>query len=195
MTNTIESLYNRLGELHKQIEKLKKRLELWKTLPKEQEEKLEKLGNEYIETHYKLVDMTFTDNIEPFLYNEDIIYLKQMMDDKYQWSGEIIFDDEYLLNVLKSIKDIDELYNIMDKIEEQELQEVKKFIETEAGKEVEYAFGQLILNKEDTDSITKYITGKNKIIKKMFNTYFNLEELIKIMNIDYSEEEDEDNEK
>jgi hypothetical protein len=60
----------------------------------------------------------------------------------------------------------DELYNIMDKIEEQELQEVKKFIETEAGKEVEYAFGQLILNKEDTDSITKYITGRNKIIKK-----------------------------
>lgn len=181
MIDTLTTLYEKLEGLHKQIDKYKKRLDLWKELPEEDEKKLEELGVEYLETHYKLVDMTFTDNIEPFLYNDEIIHLKQMMNDKYQWTGEIIFDDEYLLNVLKNIEDVDELYSIMDEIETEELKQVQEFLETEAGKEIEYAFGQLILNEEDMDSISKYITSRNKIIKKTYDSYFNFNEIMNIL--------------
>ena len=93
-------------------------------------------------------------------------------------TGEIMFDDDYLSMVMESIKDIDVFLRQLDKLEELELEQIENFITTEAGAEIEDAFGNLTMFKEDednTDSITKYIKSRTEVTKKMVDVYFNFD--------------------
>ena len=138
----------------------------------------EKLSTEYLEAHYKLVDLTFTDHIEPFLYNDKIIDLKTKMEEKYNWSGEIMFDDDYMESVMKSIKDVDDFLDDIEELEKLELSQVEDFINTPSGEEIEDAFKNLILLEEESeqDSISRYIVNRTDITRKLVNVYFNFEE-------------------
>lgn len=176
-TDTIESLATKLEALHKKLLLLKKRLDRW-GLNDEEKIKLEKLSTEYLEAHYKLVDLTFTDHIEPFLYNDKIIDLKTKMEEKYNWSGEIMFDDDYMESVMKSIKDVDGFLDDIEELEKLELSQVEDFINTPSGEEIEDAFKNLMLLEEESeqDSISRYIVNRTDITRKLVNIYFNFEE-------------------
>lgn len=178
-TDTLESLATKLESTHKKLFLMKKRLDRW-GLNDEEKIKLEKLSTEYLETHYKLVDLTFTDHIEPFLYTDKIIDLKTKMEEKYNWSGEIMFDDDYMESVMKSIEDVDDFLDDIDELEKLELSQVGDFIDTPSGEEIEDAFKNLMVfeneSEDKLDSISRYIISRSDITKKLVNIYFNFEE-------------------
>ena len=68
-TDTLESLATKLESTHKKLFLMKKRLDRW-GLNDEEKIKLEKLSTEYLETHYKLVDLT-TNTINEISSNDE----------------------------------------------------------------------------------------------------------------------------
>ena len=109
--------------------------------------------------------------VEPIIKNDK-------MEEKYNWSGEIMFDDDYMESVMKSIKDVDSFLDDIEELEKLELSQVEDFINTPSGEEIEDAFKNLILLEEESeqDSISRYIVNRTDITRKLVNVYFNFEE-------------------
>ena len=97
------------------------------------------------------------------------------MRSRYNWEGEILYNDEELVGLLSEINSIHSFLNLIDKLMKEELLSTEEFIKTDLGKEIEDAFASICMfeKADELDSISKYIITRNKVLKSLVETYFN----------------------
>ena len=137
--------------------------------------KLNELEEDYNELYFILIEAVFCQQIEAFIDNENISNIKAEMRSRYNWEGEILYNDEELVGLLSEINSIHSFLNLIDKLMKEELLSTEEFIKTDLGKEIEDAFASICMfeKADELDSISKYIITRNKVLKSLVETYFN----------------------
>lgn len=152
-----------IGKLHI----LKKKKELW-GLTEDENKTLMNLTVEYAKNYYQLIDNIFNDYIEPFIYNEEIIEIKSILKDKYNWDGNLLCFDSNLNKLLKifSKKDKESVVYLLNRLMEEELKMSYIFEESNYGKEIIELFSSL-QNIDKSICINKYIKTRYNIMINM----------------------------
>lgn len=155
-----KDIENLIGRIHT----LKKKKKLW-GLSIEEESKMVKLTLEYLKNYYQLIDIIFSSYIEPFLYNDTIVDIKEEIYMKYEWDGNLTMFEEDIDKLLESSKNSTvELISLIEKLKEEELKTAKEFVSTEYGKEACEMFCMMQNIKFDFKCIEKYIYTRYDVI-------------------------------
>lgn len=152
-----------IGKLHI----LRKKKELW-GLTDDENTMLMNLTFEYAKNYYQLIDNIFNDYIEPFIYNEEIIEIKSILQDKYNWNGNLLCFDSQLNKLLKifSNKDKTVVVSLLRKLMEEELKMSYMFEESDYGQEIIELFSSL-QNIDKSICVSKYIKTRYSIMINM----------------------------
>ena len=152
-----------IGKLHI----LRKKKELW-GLTDDENTMLMNLTFEYAKNYYQLIDNIFNDYIEPFIYNEEIIEIKSILQDKYNWNGNLLCFDSQLNKLLKifSNKDKTVVVSLLRKLMEEELKMSYMFEESDYGQEIIELFSSL-QNIDKNICVSKYIKTRYSIMINM----------------------------
>ena len=170
----VEVISDELDKLYKRINTLHKKSKLW-GIDDDEKIKLRELEEDYNELYFVLIEAVFCQQIEAFIDNEAISNIKEEMKNRYNWEGEILYNDEELVGLLSEINSIHLFLNLIDDLMKEELISAKEFVKTDLGKEIEDAFSSICMfdKSEEIDSISKYIITRNKVLKSLVETYFN----------------------
>lgn len=123
-------------KLSKDINILDKKKKLW-GLNSEESIKLNFLILDYMRYYYKLVDIIFNKYIEPLLFNDNIIGLKQELLLLLEWDGELLFFEEDIEVFMNKINDNNRQYII-------ELLEDLSHLEIESSKDIKFEDEEII---------------------------------------------------
>lgn len=150
-----EALSNNIDKIIKKINVLKSKKKLW-GLNLEDEKELIKLTLLYMKHYYQLIDVIFNDYVEPFLYNDKIISIKNEMLNTYNWDGSLFFFDSDIENLLNNVKDKSGIINHLKELQKEELKMFVYFKSSQYGEEIIELFG-LLQNISKDGGIEKYI--------------------------------------
>ena len=169
----VDIISEELDKIYKRLNTLRKKSKLW-GITDDEKIKLNEL-EDYNELYFILIEAVFCQQIEAFIDNENISNIKAEMRSRYNWEGEILYNDEELVGLLSEINSIHSFLNLIDKLMKEELLSTEEFIKTDLGKEIEDAFASICMfeKADELDSISKYIITRNKVLKSLVETYFN----------------------
>lgn len=172
--NDVDIISEELDKIYKRLNTLRKKSKLW-GITDDEKIKLNELEEDYNELYFILIEAVFCQQIEAFIDNENISNIKAEMRSRYNWEGEILYNDEELVGLLSEINSIHSFLNLIDKLMKEELLSTEEFIKTDLGKEIEDAFASICMfeKADELDSISKYIITRNKVLKSLVETYFN----------------------
>lgn len=163
-----KALMNKIDKLINSIEILKKKEQLW-GLGAEDTKKLLSLTIEYLRNYYQLIDIAFGEYIEPFIFNDKIIDLKEQLRSKYNWEGNILLFNDDISELMESIGDDKKsVLSIIEEITKEEIESVKEFKKTDYGQESIKMFCTLQNKDLDEDCMEKYINTRLFILKDLF---------------------------
>ena len=170
----VDIISEELDKIYKRLNTLRKKSKLW-GITDDEKIKLNELEEDYNELYFILIEAVFCQQIEAFIDNENISNIKAEMRSRYNWEGEILYNDEELVGLLSEINSIHSFLNLIDKLMKEELLSTEEFIKTDLGKEIEDAFASICMfeKADELDSISKYIITRNKVLKTLVETYFN----------------------
>ena len=170
----VDIISEELDKIYKRLNTLRKKSKLW-GITDDEKIKLNELEEDYNELYFILIEAVFCQQIEAFIDNENISNIKAEMRSRYNWEGEILYNDEELVGLLSEINSIHSFLNLIDKLMKEELLSTEEFIKTDLGKEIEDAFASICMfeKADDLDSISKYMITRNKVLKSLVETYFN----------------------
>ena len=170
----VDIISEELDKIYKRLNTLRKKSKLW-GITDDEKIKLNELEEDYNELYFILIEAVFCQQIEAFIDNENISNIKAEMRSRYNWEGEILYNDEELVGLLSEINSIHSFLNLIDKLMKEELLSTEEFIKTDLGKEIEDAFASICMfeKADELDSISKYIITRNKGLKSLVETYFN----------------------
>ena len=170
----VDIISEELDKIYKRLNTLRKKSKLW-GITDDEKIKLSELEEDYNELYFILLEAVFCQQIEAFIDNENISNIKAEMRSRYNWEGEILYNNEELVGLLSEINSIHSFLNLIDKLMKEELLSTKEFIKTDLGKEIEDAFASICMfeKADELDSISKYIITRNKVLKSLVETYFN----------------------
>lgn len=170
----VDVISEELDKIYKRLNTLRKKSKLW-GITDDEKIKLNELEEDYNELYFILIEAVFCQQIEAFIDNENISNIKAEMRSRYNWEGEILYNDEELVGLLSEINSIHSFLNLIDKLMKEELLSTEEFIKTDLGKEIEDAFASICMfeKADELDSISKYIITRNKVLKSLVETYFN----------------------
>lgn len=170
----VDIISEELDKIYKRLNTLRKKSKLW-GITDDEKIKLNELEEDYNELYFILIEAVFCQQIEAFIDNENISNIKAEMRSRYNWEGEILYNDEELVGLLSEINSIHSFLNLIDKLMKEELLSTEEFIKTDLGKEIEDAFASICMfeKTDELDSISKYIITRNKVLKSLVETYFN----------------------
>lgn len=170
----VDIISEELDKIYKRLNTLRKKSKLW-GITDDEKIKLNELEEDYNELYFILIEAVFCQQIEAFIDNENISNIKAEMRSRYNWEGEILYNDEELVGLLSEINSIHSFLNLIDKLMKEELLSTEEFIKTDLGKEIEDAFASICMfeKADELDSISKYIITRNKVLKSLVKTYFN----------------------
>lgn len=170
----VDIISEELDKIYKRLNTLRKKSKLW-GITDDEKIKLNELEEDYNELYFILIEAVFCQQIEAFIDNENISNIKAEMRSRYNWEGEILYNDEELVGLLSEINSIHSFLNLIDKLMKEELLSTEEFIKTDLGKEIEDAFASICMfeKADELDSISKYIITRNKVLKSLVETYFN----------------------
>ena len=169
----VDIISEELDKIYKRLNTLRKKSKLW-GITDDEKIKLNELEEDYNELYFILIEAVFCQQIEAFIDNENISNIKAEMRSRYNWEGEILYNDEELVGLLSEINSIHSFLNLIDKLMKEELLSTEEFIKTDLGKEIEDAFASICMfeKADELDSISKYIITRNKVLKSLVETYF-----------------------
>ena len=170
----VDIISEELDKIYKRLNTLRKKSKLW-GITDDEKIKLNELEEDYNELYFILIEAVFCQQIEAFIDNENISNIKAEMRSRYNWEGEILYNDEELVGLLSEINSIHSFLNLIDKLMKEELLSTEELIKTDLGKEIEDAFASICMfeKADELDSISKYIITRNKVLKSLVETYFN----------------------
>ena len=170
----VDIISEELDKIYKRLNTLRKKSKLW-GITDDEKIKLNELEEDYNELYFILIEAVFCQQIEAFIDNENISNIKAEMRSRYNWEGEILYNDEELVGLLSEINSIHSFLNLIDKLMKEELLSTEEFIKTDLSKEIEDAFASICMfeKADELDSISKYIITRNKVLKSLVETYFN----------------------
>ena len=170
----VDIISEELDKIYKRLNTLRKKSKLW-GITDDEKIKLNELEEDDNELYFILIEAVFCQQIEAFIDNENISNIKAEMRSRYNWEGEILYNDEELVGLLSEINSIHSFLNLIDKLMKEELLSTEEFIKTDLGKEIEDAFASICMfeKADELDSISKYIITRNKVLKSLVETYFN----------------------
>ena len=171
-TTDVEIISEELDRKYKRINTMRKKEKLW-GLEEEDTEKLNELLEDYNELYFILIEAVFTQQIEYFISNSEIEDIKEKLEEKYDWDGSILYNNDELTELMLKINSLHEFLNLVDDLMRKQLLAVNEFIQTELGKEIEDAFSQICaFEDKDINAISKYVITRNKVLKSIVETYF-----------------------
>lgn len=171
-TTDVEIISEELDRKYKRINTMRKKEKLW-GLEEEDTEKLNELLEDYNELYFILIEAVFTQQIEYFISNSEIEEIKEKLEEKYDWDGSILYNNDELTELMLKISSLHEFLNLVDDLMRKQLLAVNEFIQTELGKEIEDAFSQICsFEDKDINAISKYVITRNKVLKSIVETYF-----------------------
>ena len=152
-----------IGKLHI----LRKKKELW-GLTEEEDNLLKSLKVEYAKNYYQFIDNIFNEYIEPYIYNEEIIEIKSILQDRYNWNGNLLCFDFKLNKLLNLFNDDDkeDVITLLEKLMEEELKMLYILEESDYGKEMIELFS-LLQSVDKNICISKYIKTRYMIMISM----------------------------
>lgn len=152
-----------IGKLHI----LRKKKELW-GLTEEEDKLLKSLTVEYAKNYYQFIDNIFNDYIEPYIYNEEIIEIKSILQDRYNWNGNLLCFDFKLNKLLKIFNDEDkeDIISLLERLMEEELKMLYILEESDYGREMVELFSSL-QNVDKDICISRYIRTRYNVMISM----------------------------
>lgn len=161
-----QNLYTKIEKLVKKIDLLERKKKQW-GLSREEYNKLYRYNIEFLQNHYQLIDITFNNYIEPFLYNDRIIEIKSELFETYKWDGKLLCFDEDINNFIKNVKDNkNDVIKLLNELKDEEIKSSIEFLLTEQGQEMEELFCKL-KNTSEKNSIKEYIDIRYDIMMEM----------------------------
>lgn len=164
-----EKLNKDIDKIVAKVHMLQKKKRLW-GLSEEENNELSKLLFTYMKNHYQLIDVVFSNYVEPFLYNDKIVYIKSVLTSKYDWDGSLLFFDNDMEKLFNKINDKQdnkqEVLDLINELVEEELVMSADFEDSDYGQEIIELFGTL-QNTTSPDCIENYIRLRNDIITTM----------------------------
>lgn len=153
-----------IDKLIVRINILQKKKKLW-GLSLEDDKNLIKLTMDYLRNYYQLIDIVFNNYIEPFMYNDNIIDIKEELYLKYKWDGSIMMFNDDIEKMINNCKNsISDVLRLVEKLKDEELLMADEFSKTEYGKEAIEMFCSLQNIKTDNQCIKKYIMIRYEVI-------------------------------
>ncbi len=161
---------NDIDKLIGRISTLQKKKKLW-GLNVEEDKKLIGLTVDYLKNYYQLIDIVFNNYIEPFMYNDNIIDIKEELYSKYNWDGSVTMFNDDIDELLNNCKDsIPDVLNLIEQLKDEELLAADEFINTEYGKEAIEMFCSLQNVEINDECIRKYILVRYEVILGLLET-------------------------
>ena len=116
----VDIISEELDKIYKRLNTLRKKSKLW-GITDDEKIKLNELEEDYNELYFILIEAVFCQQIEAFIDNENISNIKAEMRSRYNWEGEILYNDEELVGLLSEINSIHSFLNLIDKLMKEEL--------------------------------------------------------------------------
>ena len=116
--------YETMEKLLKRCELLEKKEKLWGISSDEEKELAEK-KIEYLQLYYMCIDDLYLEFIEPLLFTDDIIDIKQEILAKSQWEGNLLFKQNDIEQFLDDVDNYEELICLIEELEAKEIFEIK----------------------------------------------------------------------
>jgi UDP-galactopyranose mutase len=158
---TEKELCDKIDKILHKLEVIEKKEKLWGISEEERKETII-LRVEYMKYYYKLIDNIFIDYIEPFLFTEEIVNLKQEVLAKTGWTGELLFEEKEIDKFLDNVDNYEEVIELIKEIKEEELSMVENFEKSEISIDLIDLFK--ILNSTENADISEYIELRYNII-------------------------------
>jgi hypothetical protein len=158
---TEEQICSTIDKILHRAEVLEKKKKRWGITDEETRE-LIILKLQYMKYYYKLIDDIFVDYIEPFLFTNEIINLKQEILARSGWEGNLLFEEAEINNFLNSVDDFEQIIDLVESVRDEEIAAMEKFEEDDISSEILELFGLLNIGPED--SIENYIEMRYNII-------------------------------
>lgn len=152
---TKEKLMKHLDKTIQRAVTLEKKKKRWGITEQENKE-LSKLMLNYTRYYFKLMDDIFIDYIEPFLFTDEIIDLKQEILFKSGWEGNLLFEDIEICEFVSTVDSIEEVRELIQLLKTEELKMTLQFEQSEYGLEVTDLF-RALNHVDKEDSIAKYV--------------------------------------
>jgi hypothetical protein len=159
--NMEEQLSDTIDKILHKAELLEKKKAKW-GISDEETKELIVLKLQYMKYYYKLIDDVFVDYIEPFLFTNEIIDLKQEILSKSGWEGNLLFEEKEIDKFLNDVDDFEQIIDLVESVRDEEIAAMEKFEEDDISSEILELFGLLNIGPED--SIENYIEMRYNII-------------------------------
>lgn len=162
-----EQLYKKVDKTLQKAIVLDKKKKLW-GISELENKKLNESILDYTRYYFKLIDDVFVNYIEPFLFTDKIINLKQEILFKSGWEGNLLFEDNEINEFIKKADNLKEIKILLQMLKTEELKMTLQFEKSEYGLEIMDLFSELN-NSKDEDCVIKYIRLRYNIMIKLLD--------------------------
>jgi hypothetical protein len=161
--NIEEQLCDTIDKILHKAELLEKKKAKW-GISDEETKELIILKLQYMKYYYKLIDDVFVDYIEPFLFTNEIIDLKQEILSKSGWEGNLLFEEKEIDKFLNDVDNFEEVIDLIESVRDEEIEMMKKFEKEDVSPETLELFRLINTGSGTNDTIGNYIELRYNII-------------------------------